>query len=229
MTEPTHVLVPRELTGEMICAGIGVRYYEDFTLDEIWEAMLAAAPPPPALPAEAAREPDRLTEAMQHASSFNAAAPGPSADARDLKRALWERDRAVEEICIIAREMQAAESALTTLRAENTRLREALEKIAQTDIFNVMVPNGVMTVSSSRLGPWAEIARAALAAAPAQPEAPGKRAPKRPELDAMFAEAKDNPPSDAELAVQRESFVRGEMGMGSDADEAEYRRRRLQT
>ena len=33
----------------------------------------------------------------------------------------------------------------------------------------------------------------------------------------------DPPMTDAELAEQRASWVRGEMGMGSDADEAAYR------
>ena len=50
------------------------------------------------------------------------------------------------------------------------------------------------------------------------------------ELERLIAEAKTHYESmtpeeqDAMWKAQRESWVRGEMGIGSDADEAEYRR-----
>ena len=48
--------------------------------------------------------------------------------------------------------------------------------------------------------------------------------PDRPTLDALLAEARARAPlTPAEIARQRASWVRGEMGMGDDADEAAYR------
>lgn len=47
----------------------------------------------------------------------------------------------------------------------------------------------------------------------------------RPDLDALIEHARDNPPSEAELQAQRESWVRGEMAIGNDADEARERER----
>lgn len=45
-----------------------------------------------------------------------------------------------------------------------------------------------------------------------------------PLLDEAIAAAKARgPATEAELAAQRASFVRGQVGMGSDRDEAEYR------
>lgn len=42
-------------------------------------------------------------------------------------------------------------------------------------------------------------------------------------LEEMVAALKGQRPSEAELAAQRASFARGEIGMGSDRDEAAYR------
>lgn len=42
-------------------------------------------------------------------------------------------------------------------------------------------------------------------------------------LEAAVAAMKGQKMTDAELAAQRASFVRGEVGMGSDRDEAAYR------
>jgi hypothetical protein len=43
-------------------------------------------------------------------------------------------------------------------------------------------------------------------------------------LAALIEAARNRPPmTDAELEAQRRSWVRGEMGLGSDADEAAYR------
>lgn len=46
----------------------------------------------------------------------------------------------------------------------------------------------------------------------------------RPKLDALLEQAKAHRPMTPEdIEAQRQSWVRGEMGMGSDADEAAYR------
>lgn len=45
--------------------------------------------------------------------------------------------------------------------------------------------------------------------------------PKRPDLDRMLEEAKKLPPmTREEFEAQRRNYVRGEMGIGSDRDEA---------
>lgn len=45
-----------------------------------------------------------------------------------------------------------------------------------------------------------------------------------PTLEALMAASKTREPmTDAELAAQKASFVRGEIGMGSDRDETAYR------
>lgn len=45
-----------------------------------------------------------------------------------------------------------------------------------------------------------------------------------PKLDALLKQAKAHRPmTPEEIEAQRQSWVRGEMGMGSDADEAAYR------
>lgn len=47
----------------------------------------------------------------------------------------------------------------------------------------------------------------------------------RPGLDVLIAEAKARGPmTDEELRLQRESWVRGEMGIGLDQEEEAYRR-----
>lgn len=46
----------------------------------------------------------------------------------------------------------------------------------------------------------------------------------KPNLDALLAQAKAHRPmTPEEVEAQRQSWVRGEMGLGSDADEAAYR------
>lgn len=50
-----------------------------------------------------------------------------------------------------------------------------------------------------------------------------RSSPPDPELDTMLDRAKANPPSEEELRAQRESWVRGEMGLGLDRDEARHR------
>ena len=44
-------------------------------------------------------------------------------------------------------------------------------------------------------------------------------------LDELLARARNHVMTVEEIEAQRQSYVRGEMGMGDDADEAEYRRR----
>lgn len=45
----------------------------------------------------------------------------------------------------------------------------------------------------------------------------------RPELAALIEKAQQHKMTPAEYAAQRRSYVLGEMAIGSDADEAEYR------
>ncbi len=65
-------------------------------------------------------------------------------------------------------------------------------------------------------------------AEPKNPYDHGKRPPEDgPTLGELLEHAKANPPSEADLAAQRESWVRGEKAMGNDADEARERARVL--
>jgi len=44
-----------------------------------------------------------------------------------------------------------------------------------------------------------------------------------PDLNELVILARTHTPTEAELAAQRHNFVRGEIGMGGDRDEAAYR------
>lgn len=51
-----------------------------------------------------------------------------------------------------------------------------------------------------------------------------KDIPVNPELAKLLEESRNHVMTDEERKAQRESWLRGEMGMGTDADEEEYKR-----
>jgi hypothetical protein len=240
MTEPTHVLVPRKITEAQADAiGMPSAWYERAVgrMAVSPEAGLplafpppqsTAAPPPPAPPAEAARIADMerrvwvLKQAGVELEAERIDLQARIVELEGLVRVLAEENEALKlrnaEVSMLAHKWMVAHDMLKEGKpyeyptpadlpnavAENTRLREALWEYGGDEAIRA--------------------ARAALASAPAQPEGP-KRAPDRPDLAALIDWAREHPPSDEQLAEQAKSWVRGEMAIGSDADEAEYRRR----